>query len=277
MHMHSPRVSILLATYNRAHLLGPTIESIRAQSFTDWEIIIADDGSSDNTAGTVHEWQNKEPRIIYVRSDINQGISQNYNMGFQKTHGEYIAMIDDDDPWCDTEKLAKQVKFLDEHVDYIGIGGGVIVINGEGKELYRYFKPETDDQIRARQLFGNPMANSTTMFRRKAGEQVGWYDPTIRYAGDRDFWMKLGLIGKLHNIQEYFTFYTMNGENTSITKLKPHLQTSLLVMKRYKGKYPGYYPALALNQLQYAYAFLPESLRKRIHRVLARLKRLVVG
>lgn len=275
--MNKPKVSVLLATYNRSGFLGPTIESVRAQSFQDFEIIIADDGSSDGTPDMAREWQRKDSRVKYIRSEINQGISKNYNMGFGIAEGEYIAMIDDDDPWCDMDKLAKQIKFLDENLDYVGCGGGAIVVNKDGRELYRYLKPETDRAIRNKMLFSNPMANSATMFRKKIGEKIGWCDGSIRYSGDRDFWMKAGLEGKLYNFPEYFTFYTMTGANTSISKLKPHLRTSLDVMKRYRGKYPHYYPALVFNQIQYAYAFLPEWLRQRIHRFLARLKRQVLG
>jgi hypothetical protein len=87
----------------------------------------------------------------------------------------------------------------------------------------------------------------------------------------------MGLIGKLMNMPEYLSYYTMSGENTSIAKLKPHLKASLVIMKRYKDKYPGYYKALALNQLQYAYSFLPLFIRRPLHTILARLKRAVVG
>ncbi|MFH1246382.1 MAG: glycosyltransferase family 2 protein [Candidatus Liptonbacteria bacterium] len=146
----APRITILLATYNRAHALGPTIESIRAQSFSDWEIVITDDGSTDNTPETVREWQKKEPRIRYVRSEVNQGISKNYNQGFKIARGEYIAMIDDDDPWCDREKLKKQLSFLGKNPEYVGCGGGVVVVDQTGKELYRYLKPEkTGRSVRA--------------------------------------------------------------------------------------------------------------------------------
>jgi glycosyltransferase involved in cell wall biosynthesis len=272
----TPKVSILMATYNRAAMIGPTIESIQKQTFKDWELVIPDDGSKDNTEEVVRAWQKKDARIKYIKSPVNQGISRNYNMGFALTTGEYVAMIDDDDPWCDDRKLEKQVRFLDEHPDYVGVGGGVIVVDGAGKEQYRYYKAETDEEIRNYILYSNPMANSTTMFRRAAGVRVGWYDDSIRYSGDRDFWLKMGRIGKLYNFKEYFTFYTMAGDNTSITKLRPHLKTSLAVMKRYRHDYPHYVPAFALNEVQYAYAFLPEVLRRRIHKLLARLKRMIV-
>ncbi|MBU6500582.1 MAG: glycosyltransferase family 2 protein [Patescibacteria group bacterium] len=275
--MVQPKVSILMATWNRSGIIGKTIESVRGQSFQDWELIISDDGSTDNTPQVVAEWQKKEPRIIYLRSEINQGISKNYNMGLRSAKGEYVAIIDDDDPWCEKEKLQKQVDFLDKNRDYAGCGAGIIVVDRQGKELYRYLKPQTDEQIRGKTLFSNPMANSTTMFRRELGEKVGWYDETMPYSGDRDFWLKIGLRGKLYNFPEYFSYYTMSGNNTSIVNIRPHLRASLIVMRRYKENYPHYALALLFNWVQYIYSFLPAFIRSLVHYSLARLKRLVVG
>lgn len=277
VNMADKKVSILMATWNRAAMIGKTVESVQKQSFKDWELIISDDGSTDNTQEVVRDLQKLEPRIVYVRSDTNEGISKNYNKGLRIARGKYIAMIDDDDPWCDDRKLEKQIKFLEENPDYVGCGGGVIVVDPSGRELYRYFKPETDTQIRERMLFGNPIANSTTLFRRVAGESVCWYDEKTRYSGDRDFWLKMGLKGKLYNFPEYFSYYTMTGANTSISRIRPHLKASLLIMRRYKGKYPHYFPALVFNWVQYLYSYLPAFVRRAVHFSLAKLKRKVVG
>lgn len=257
-------------------MIGRAIESVRSQAFGDWELIVADDGSTDNTPEVMKEWQKKEPRIVLIRSEKNQGISKNYNRGFRIARGEYVAMIDDDDPWCDPQKLEKQVAFLDNNRDYVGCGGGVIVVDENGIELYRYLKPETDAEIRKYMLFSNPIANSTALFRRSAGEEVGWYDESTRYAGDRDFWLKMGLAGKLRNFPEYFSYYTMSGENTSITKIQLHLRASLTIMKRYRREYPSYAIALLFNQAQYLYASLPRFVRQPIHLAMVRLKRLLV-
>lgn len=275
--MAKPKITILMATWNRANLIDRTIESAREQTFLDWELIIADDGSTDNTPSVVEGWQKKEPRIVYTRRETNEGISKNYNRGFKIAKGEYIAMLDDDDPWCDPKKLEKQLAFLEKNKEYVGCGGGVIVVGERGKELYRYLKPWTDQEIRRYMLFSNPMANSTTFFRKGAGEKVGWYDETTRYAGDRDFWLKMGRVGKLYNFPEYFSYYTMTGENTSIARMRPHLKASLTIMGRYKNDYPSYPIALAFNWLQYAYSFLPIGFRGLVHTALARLKRRVVG
>ena len=273
---NNPRVTIIMGTYNRAHFIETAMRSIQKQTFTDWELVIPDDGSTDNTEEVVERLQREEPRIVYIKNPVNQGISRNYNSGFAVAKGEYIAMIDDDDPWCDERKLEKQIAFLDKDHDYVAVGGGVIVVDGTGVEKYRYFKPESDAEIRKYMLFSNPMANSTTLFRRSTAEKVGWYDPSIRYSGDRDFFLKLGREGKLYNFKEYFSFYTMNGGNTSIARMKPHLKTSLMVMKRYKNDYPNYFPALILNEAQYAYAFIPEGIRRPMHQLMARLKRFFV-
>lgn len=274
--MKQSKVTVLMATWNRAHMIGRAIESVRAQTFSDWELVIADDGSTDETPKVVAEWMKKESRIVYARSETNEGISKNYNRGLKMARGEYVSMIDDDDPWIGKDKLARQVKFLDGHPEVVGIGAGVVVVDVKGRELYRYFKPETDEEIRKYMLFSNPMANSTTLLRRSAGEKVGWYDETTRYSGDRDFWLKMGLVGKLRNFREHFSYYTMGPHNTSISRMRPHLKASLMIMKRYKNVYPNYLPALAVNRLQYAYSFLPDSVKRLVHTALARMKRLVV-
>lgn len=271
----SPLVSIVMGTYNRAHLLGRAIDALRTQTLTDWELIIADDASKDDTPAVVRGWAEREPRIVSIRTEVNQGISRNYNDALKLARGEFVAMLDDDDVWIGNDKLARQVEFLRTHPDYVGCGGGLIVVTPEGRELYRFLKPETDEQIRKAMLLSNPMANSTTMFRRAVGEQVGWYDGEIRYSGDRDFWMKMGLVGKLQNFPEYLGYYTKGTQNTSIIHIKPHLKTSLMLTRRYRHDYPGYPKGLALNLAQYWYTFLPESVRRTTHSAAVRMKRAI--
>jgi glycosyltransferase EpsE len=266
-----------MGTYNRAHLLDRAFQALLRQTFTDWELIVADDGSKDDTPSVVRPWTEKEPRIVFIRSEVNQGISRNYNMAFRKSRGELVSILDDDDTWCLEDKLTRQVEFLDTHPDYVGCGGGTIVVDPNGKEMYRFLKPETDAQIRRVMLFSNPMGNSTTMFRREIGERVGWYDSEMRYSGDRDFWMKMALAGKLYNFQEYESYYTMGTHNTSIVHIKPHLKASLMLTKRYGAHFPYYPPALAVSYAQYWYAFLPAGVRGRIHTIMARIKRAVAG
>lgn len=274
--MSIPRVSVVMGAYNRAGMIDGAVEALLRQTFEDWELVITDDGSSDDTPRIAGAWPSRDPRIVYLRNDANAGISINYNRGFARARGEFVAMLDDDDHWCDPGKLRKQVDFMDGNPECVGCGGGLIVIHPDGRERYRYLKPETDAEIRYYMLYSNPMANSTTLFRRAAAERVGWYDASLRYSGDRDFWMKMGLAGKLYNFPEHLSFYTMGDSNTSIVHMRPHLKASLMLTRRYRAHYPNYLPALALNLLQYGYAFLPEGMRRPLHSGAARIKRATV-
>ena len=127
--MAQSRVSILMTTWNRPQFLGQAIEGIRAQTFADWELIVADDGSTDNTKEVVAEWIRKDPRIKYVNPGHLGRIAKISNIGLGQAKGEYIAILDDDDWWADPKKLEKQVGFLDKNRDYVGGGGGYFFLS----------------------------------------------------------------------------------------------------------------------------------------------------
>jgi len=97
----NPVVSIIMATYNRASLIGQAIESVTGQSLIDWELIVADDGSTDNTAEVLREWEAKEPRIRYLRLPHAGRIAVVSNAALEAARGKYIAVLDDDDRWID--------------------------------------------------------------------------------------------------------------------------------------------------------------------------------
>lgn len=276
MENKNPKVSILMNTFNRSDLIGRAIKSVKNQTFADWELIIVNDGSTDNTANVVREWQKNENRVIYLENKTNLGIPRSSNAGLKVAKGSYISILDDDDFWFDNRKLEKQMDFLDKNPEYVACGGGVIVVDEKEKELYRYLKPETDKEIREYMHYSDPLANSTTIYRYLSARKLGFYDERSRYCSDRDFWYKMGKIGKFYNFQEYLTCYTMFGGNTSIAKIRPHLHSSLMIMIRYRKDYPHYYPALVINFFQYLYAFLPVFLRKAVHHHFAELKRKIL-
>ena len=163
--MANPKVTILIATYNRAQYLGRAIESAEAQTFKDWEMIVVEDGSPDNTKEVVAGYAAKDPRVRLLSIPRAGRIAIVSNAALREARGEYVAILDDDDWWLDEKKLEKQIAFLDTHPDYAACGGGIVTVDPEGKETGRVLKPETDESIRRRLLYANPMANLTTMFR----------------------------------------------------------------------------------------------------------------
>jgi len=273
--MSNPKVSILMASWNRAHLIRRAIESVVSQTFGDWELIIIDDGSSDNTSEVIKKWQEKDARIRYFRREHVGRISKVSNFGLQQARGQYIAILDDDDAWADNNKLKKEVEFLNKNSEYVGCGGGLIVIDEKGKERLRILKPEKDEDIKAKALLANPMANSTTLFRYEAAKKVGFYDETLLQFADWDFWLKMGLIGKLYNFPRYFAYYQMSEKGSSFKKEKENAVSALKIVQRYKNKYPGFGKAILLAYVYYCYTLLPGFLRKILNPILSQFKKLI--
>lgn len=260
---YCPVVSIVMPTYNRAGLLMKSIQSVVEQTFQDWELIVVDDGSTDRTEMMMRELEKKDKRIIYHRIPRieNKGISGYLNEGVRASKGKYIARIDDDDKWCHKDKLRLQVDFLDKNPEYVLVGGGGILVDEKGNQMFRYLKNETDEEIRNYALYSNPIAHTAVIFRRDVFERIGGYGD-IDHAEDMDLALRLGKVGKLFNMKEYFIEYLAIGQNKSFLQQRQNTKRVLQIIKKYKEDYPHFTKAYMLNLAQYAYSFLPGFMRK---------------
>lgn len=269
-----PLISIVLPTYNREKMLAKAVNSVISQSYSNWELLVIDDASNDGTEVMMKNWNKKDERIKYFRIPVTKelGISKFLNFGINNSKGKYIARIDDDDSWCDVNKLRKQVDFLENNPDYVVCGGGVIIVDENCKERYRYFKNETDTEIRKKILYSNPFTHPTTMFRRDKAVELGGYLP-FEHAEDWDFWLRLGKVGKLYNFPEYFANYFLAYHNISLRDPRTLGKMLLELIKKYKNDYPNYRKAYFLNSLQYLYSFIPSFIRKRFQHFLMYIKR----
>ncbi|HMS33644.1 MAG TPA: glycosyltransferase [Ignavibacteria bacterium] len=271
---HIPTVSIIMPTYNRIRMLEKAIESVFAQSFSDWELIIIDDASTDETEDRMKELDSKEESVNYMRIPKieNKGISEYLNIGLRNARGKYIARIDDDDFWCHKDKLKLQVEFMEKNPEYVVVGGGVILVDGEGNELFRYLKKETDEEIRSFALFSNPFTHATVMFRKDLALKLGGYK-IIKHVEDMELWLRMGKHGKLYNMKEYFITYMTAGQNKSFTHQRENSRTVLEVLKMHKDDYPNFNKAFMLNYTQYAYSFLPVFIKKNLQSFMYYFKR----
>jgi glycosyltransferase involved in cell wall biosynthesis len=271
---HKITVSIILPTYNRVDVLPRAVESVLAQSFSDYELIIINDASTDGTREYLDALAKKDARVHSMHHEKNYypDISRTLNEGIARARGKYIARIDDDDFWVDKDKLRKQVAFLEKNPDCAVIGSGMVLVDPSGKEIGRYLKKETDAEIRETALFANPFSHTTVLFRADIAQRVGGYGEW-RYAEDWDFWLKMGVIGTLHNLPEYCAAYTVSGENKSFVYLRPQTKMIFEFLRVHKHEYPGYAKAYMINLLQYCYSFLPVGFRRYFQSVLANLKR----
>lgn len=273
--MKTPVVSIIMPTYNRAATLAHAIDSVLAQAYADWELIVIDDTSTDGTAAVLDGYTRRDPRITVIRNEHSDyatvGITKVLNQGLAAAQGKYIARLDDDDAWIDPRKLEKQAAHLDAHPDCVVVGGGVVVVDGAGKERYRYFKKETDEAIRQTALAANPFSHTTVMFRADAARACGGY--RARYAEDWDLWLSMGARGTLYNFPEYFTAYTMNDLNKSFIHQRAQTKVVLQFISAHRREYPNFVRGYMLNFAQYCYTFLPIGVRKYFQARLSAVKR----
>ena len=273
--MDCPQVSVLTLTRNRPQFLDRAIQSVIGQTLEDWELIVVHDGQDQQTAALMEQWVQRDPRIRYFHRDSGGNIANACNYGLAQAHGQYVAILDDDDYWVAADKLAKQVAFLDSHPDYAGCGGGMTVIDDDENVLMSYLKPEPDDEIRARALLANPMTHSTSMFRRSLGEAIGYYDESLAGYQDWDIWLRLGRLGKLYNFPELFTRYTLWSSGGSFQQQRRNALSALKIVFRHRAGYGGFTGALALAITHLAYAHLPSGIRKSSFSFLSQRKKAI--
>jgi glycosyltransferase involved in cell wall biosynthesis len=266
-------VSVIMPTFNRERWIGKAIESVIKQNYKMWELIIVNNESTDNTEEVVKSYlYDKRIKYFYVKKEGNSGISDYLNFGIEHSQGEFIARLDDDDEWYDPDKLIKQTNFLQKNNDYVVVGGGAIMVDEKKNELFRFYKRETDTQIRNNALYANPFCHNTVLFRKADAQKIGGYY-NIKFAEDWDFWLRLGNLGKFYNFQEYFLLYTNAGQNRSTENQRLTAKIILQFIKQYKNDYPNYWKALLLNFAQYVYSFCPQFIKNKTQVFLFYIKR----
>ena len=267
-------VSIIIPTYNRAELIKLALGSVLKQSFQNWELLVIDNESTDRTKEVVELFAAKDIRIKYfsVKKNPKSGISSYLNFGMNEASGKYIARLDDDDEWFDAFKLEKQVKFLEQHQDYVVVGGGAIMVDQNRKEIYRFLKREKDDEIRNNALYANPFWHNTVMFVKRMALEIGGYND-LRFVEDWDLWLRLGLKGKFYNMQEHLSLYMNAGQNLSVSNQKLAAKTILKLIDNFKDFYPNGKKAKILNSLQLVYSYTPKFFRRMTQNFLFYIKR----
>ncbi len=250
--MELPKISIILPTYNGTQYITNAIESVLLQTFADWELLIIDDGSTDDTASIAKVYAAKDQRIIFVQNQYNLGIQKTLNNGLAMARGEYVARLDDDDRWIDSSKLDTQVTFLDNHSDYVLVGTNAILVDEKGARLATYSMPETDSAIRGRLLSKNCFLHPTIMMRIEALKKSGGYDENenVRHIEDYALWLALGMVGKFANIPLVST--SLTAHSSSITFKNRLIQAKRVkrLACQYHKKYPRFLVAMIILQIR---------------------------
>lgn len=262
-----------MLTYNRPQLIGRAVESVAAQTLTDWELIVVQDGKNEHTIQVMTECAARDARIVYLRRDKGGNIADATNYGLAKARGKYIAILDDDDAWIQPDKLERQVAFLEAHPEYAGCGGGAIVVDRDAVEQFRYDKPQSDADIRRRALYANPMVHSTGMIRHSALKKIGLYDASLAGFQDWDVWLKLCGEGKLANFAEPLVYYTLWEGGGSFSNQRRNTESALKIVMRHRSGFPGFAGALSMAVSYYLYSFLPVAVKQATYHTLSRAKK----
>lgn len=179
-------VSIIMPTYNCGKFIGETLESVLSQTYGNWEIIIIDDCSNDNTKEIVETYSSKDERIKYFCLDVNSGAAVARTEAMKKAEGEYMAFLDSDDLWM-PDKIEKQLKFMKSN-EYAFSCTSYEQIDEEGQCLERVIKAiqKTDYN---RLLLDCPVGNSSVMYNVK---KMGRFEvPNIRKRNDDALWLQM--------------------------------------------------------------------------------------
>jgi glycosyltransferase involved in cell wall biosynthesis len=199
------RVTVLMPVYNGEPYLREAMESILNQSFTDFEFLIINDGSTDRSVDIILSYP--DPRIRLVDNDQNIGLVHTLNRGIDLANGEFIARMDGDDISM-PERFSKQVAFMERHPE-VGVYGGWIEYF-MGRELVMKF-PASDADIRQALPSYNPIAHPTVMIRREVlKDHHLYYDPEYRHVEDYELWTRLSAITCFANIQEVVLKYRIH-------------------------------------------------------------------
>ena len=203
----SPTVSLVMPAYNAAETLRSSVQSLLEQTFTDWEAIIVDDGSTDNTLAVLRELERLDPRIhVYVQTNQRQGAAR--NKGLSLSRGRYIAFLDADDIAL-PERFQRQVAYLDENPEVTVLGTGRIDFDAAtGIELGTFIHPEMHEALSAHIFTQCPFSTSSVMARAQFFHQRQ-FDPTMPPCEDHDLWLRSyrdpGVC--YHNLQEPLVRY----------------------------------------------------------------------
>ena len=185
----NPLVSVVIPSYNRAHLLLKTIESVLMQRIASLEIVVADDGSTDNTKDIIKQLQLIYPFVSYVENAVNLGEAAARNLGIKNAKGKYLAFLDSDDEWLEN-KLSLQIDFLEKNFseyDAVATNYYLVDSNGQKEEVVSWFPKKPLTSLNLLKYGCNVSFGSTVCVRRDVFDSIGFLDESLPIFVDLDW------------------------------------------------------------------------------------------
>jgi len=251
-----PEVSIVIPTYNRANFLEKAVQSVLNQTFKDFELIIVDDGSVDNTKEVIKQYVEKDPRVKYFYQKNSGGTSVPRNVGIENSKGSYLAFLDSDDQWL-PEKLEKQVLFFkntkDKQLGFLDCGA--LVINASDESIIAKYKLPYSyrGNIFEKILKNNFILTPSGIFiKRIVLETIGKFDEDFKMLTDWDLYLRISKNYNFDFINESLFKYYVHKENiTKTLDRKEIIKDVINLFEKHKNDYSQYFPNLYIENLRY--------------------------
>jgi glycosyltransferase involved in cell wall biosynthesis len=230
-----PRLSVIMSVFNAGPYLRPAIDSVLAQTFRDFELVVVDDASTDNGRDIIDSYT--DPRLAPLYNPANLGLSRSLNRAMAASRGELLARMDGDDISF-PHRFAAQVDFLDRHPEVGVVGAAMEVRNPAGVFLYRYDVPLCHSLITWSIFFGRPLAHPTVMLRRACLEPAGGYDPAWR-CEDLELWTRLADKTRFANLPDALYHYRSHPQSAVSRRPEEMRQHVLEVRRRFLSRLWG--------------------------------------
>jgi glycosyltransferase involved in cell wall biosynthesis len=227
--MMTPKISILLSSYNSAGTLEEALQSLSTQSLSDYELLLIDDASTDDTQKVLEKFR-ADPRIRIFQNEKNQGLAKNLNTLIEQSRGQYLARMDADDI-SERRRLEIQSRFLDQNPDIVGVGGAYRYTSWRG------WKPNPNardpEELKARLLFENPFCHPAMMLRLSLFREQGFsYDEGFEVGQDLDLWDRVTQVAKLSNVEPTVLRQRRHSGQVSTKKKEKQFQSICRIKKR---------------------------------------------
>lgn len=213
----NPAVSVVMSVFNGEAYLPDALESILDQTWSDFEFLIIDDGSTDNAADILCRYASHDSRVRVVRRE-NTGLTRALNEGISMARGEFVARMDADDI-ADTRRLEHQVRYLRTHTNCAAVGCGLLLIDSDGDVLEHQQVPETHEAILTSLFRGiGALPHPSAVIRRDKLLAVNGYRESFACAQDLDLWLRLSEIGELANLPEPLLRYRLHCQSVTLQR-----------------------------------------------------------
>lgn len=240
----TPLVSVVMPTYNAGIFLRLAIDSILNQTYQNIELIIVNDFSNDKTAEILNFYKRQDKRIKVITNRINLGVSRSANIAISEAKGQFIARMDSDD-MATSDRIEKQVNFLNKHKKVVAVGGQCELIDKDGEKIGAKKFPSDYKNIKSMVFSSVPIQQPTLMINKGLlPENFVWYDNNFTSAEELELIFKLFKLGSVRNLKSIVLKYRIHPNNTSLSNPK---KTFFLTLKtRIKGVLNyGYVPTLS--------------------------------